>query len=249
MSSTLRRVSAAELPPPPRLPSRGAAGARRAPRQRGLTREAIVDAALAIVDREGLDALTMRAVAQALGTGAASLYAHVDSKDELLEMLIERVLGEVRVPEAPDPARWVEQLKEMGRDVRRVWAAHRDLARASFARIPLGPNALRGSEAMLAVMRAGGLSDRAIGLGSDLLALYVGAVSYEESLQPSDEWTPERMGEFVAALRDYFGALPVERFPNLTALAGALTEGDGETRFDFGLEVLIRGLIAISQDT
>jgi AcrR family transcriptional regulator len=249
LSSTLRRVSAAELPPPPRLPSRGATGARRTPRERGLTREAIVDAALAIVDREGLDALTMRAVAQALGTGAASLYAHVDSKDELLEMLIERVLGEVRFPEAPDPARWVEQLKEMGRDVRRVWAAHRDLARASFARIPLGPNALRGSESMLAVMRAGGLSDRAIGLGSDLLALYIGAVSYEESLQPSDEWTPERMGEFVAALRDYFGALPVERFPNLVALAGALTDGDGETRFDFGLEVLTRGLIAISQDT
>ena len=191
----------------------------------------------------------MRAVAQALGTGAASLYAHVGSKDELLEMLIERVLGEVRLPEAPDPARWVEQLKAMGWDTRRVWAGHRDLARASFARIPLGANALRASESMLGVMRAGGLSDRAIGLGSDLLALYIGAVSYEESLQPSDEWTPERMGEFVTALRDYFAALPAERFPNLVALAVALTEGDGETRFDFGLEVLIRGLIAVSEDT
>lgn len=248
MSSTLRPVSAEELPPPPRRPSRGAATARRTPRQRALSLEAIVDAALAIVDREGLDALTMRAVAQALGTGAASLYAHVGSKDELLEMLIERVIGEVRLPEAPDPARWVEQLKAIGWDIRRVWAGHRDLARASFARIPIGANALRTSESMLGVMRAGGLSDRAIGLGSDLLALYVGAVSYEESLQPSDEWTPERMGEFVTALRDYFAALPADRFPNLVALAVALTEGDGEARFDFGLEVVIRGLIAVSED-
>ena len=248
MSSTLVPVSAAELPPPPRLPSHGAASARRTPRQRALSRAAIVEAALAIVDREGLDALTMRALAQALGTGAASLYAHVGSKDELLEMLIERVLGEVALPDAPDPARWVEQLRAIGREIRRVWAGHRDLARASFARIPLGANALRVSESMIGVMRAGALSDRATGLGSDLLALYLGAVAYEESLQPSDEWTPERMGEFVVALRDYFGALPVDRFPNLVALAGALTEGDGEERFDFGLEVLIRGLVAISED-
>jgi AcrR family transcriptional regulator len=241
-------VSATELPPPPRVPSRRAAKARRAPRQHALSREAIVDAALAIVDREGLDALTMRAVAQALGTGAASLYAHVGSKDELLDMLIERVIGEVRFPEAPDPARWIEQLKAIGRDTRRMWAEHRDLARASFARIPLGEDALRGFESMTAVMRAGGLSDRAIGLGSDLLALYIGAVAYEESLQPPDEWTPERAGEFAAELRDYFAALPGDRFPNVVALAGALTEGDGEARFEFGLDVLIRGLIAVSLD-
>ena len=237
-------MSTAELPPPPRLPSRRAAGARRTRRQPALSREAIVDAALAIVDRDGLDALTMRAVAQALGTGAASLYAHVGSKDELLEMLIERVIGEVRLPEAPDPARWIEQLKALLREIRQVWAGHRDLARASFARIPLGENALRGSESIIAVMRAGGLGDRAIGLGSDLLALYIGAVAYEESLVPADEWTQG----YVVELREYFAALPVDRFPNVVSLAAALTEGDGETRFEFGLEVLIRGLIAVSSD-
>lgn len=242
LSSTLRFVTAAELPPPPRLPSHGSSRPR-ARRQRALSREAIIDAALAIIDRDGLDALTMRAVAQALSTGAASLYAHVGSKDELLELVIERVLSEVQVPDAPDPARWIEQLKEMGRDVRRVWAEHRDLARASFARIPLGENGLRSGEAMIAVMRAGGLSDRAIGLGTDLLALYIGAVSYEGSLQPFDDPAGE---EFVAQLRAYFRALPAERFPNLVALADALTEGDSETRFEFGLDVLIRGLIAIS---
>ena len=187
----------------------------------------------------------MRAVADALGTGPASLYAHVGSKDELLEMLIERVLGEIDPPDAPDPARWEEQLKGFAREARRMWAAHRDLARASFARIPLGPNALRGSESMVAVMRAGGLSDRAIGLGADLLALYIGAVAYEESLQPVEEWTPERTGEFAEELRGYFESLPPERFPNLIAMAGALTDGDGEDRFEFGLDVLIRGLAAI----
>lgn len=237
----------ADLPTPPRPPSNDTSRARRQPRKRSLSPEAIVDAAMAIVDREGLDGLTMRAVAEALGTGPASLYAHVGSKDELLEMLMERVLGEVTLPEAPDPDRWEEQLKEIGREIRRVWAQHRDLARASFARIPLGPNALAGSESMIAVMRAGGLSDRAVALGTDLLALYVGAISYEESLQPAEEWTQEGMTEWVAQLRGYFAALPADRFPNLVALAGTLTEGDPEERFEFALEVLIRGLVSISK--
>jgi AcrR family transcriptional regulator len=242
-------MSTSDLPAPPRPPSRnGGAASRRAPRQRSLTREAILDAAMAIVDSEGLDALTMRAVAQALGTGAASLYAHVGSKDELLELLVERVIGEMPFGDKPDPSRWIEQLKTAGLEMRRVWARHRDLARASFARIPLGENGLEGSEWMISVMRAGGLSDRAIGLGTDLLALYIGAVSYEESLESVGGSTPEAMAEFVANLRGYLASLPVDRFPGLVSMAAALTEGNGDERFDFGLEVLIRGLISISGD-
>lgn len=249
MSSTLAEMSNRELPPPPRWPRTGDAGAGRgAPRKRALSREAIVDAALAIVDAGGLDALTMRAVAGTLGTGAASLYAHVGSKEELLEQLVERVVGELHVDEAPDPERWVDQLLQTGREMRRMWARHRDLARASFARIPLGENALRGSEWMISVMRAGGLSDRAIGLGCDLLALYIGAIAYEESLEPANAAAPAEIAEFVSRLREYFASLPAERFPGIVALAGPLTEGDGDERFEFGLEVLIRGLIAVSED-
>jgi AcrR family transcriptional regulator len=241
-------MSTEELPEPPRWPRPGESpGARRTSRQKALTREAIVDAALAIVDAAGLDALTMRAVAAALGTGAASLYAHVASKEELIELVVERVIGEIELDEAPDPERWEEQLKEMAREMRRVWARHRDLARASFARIPLGENALRGSEWMISVMRAGGLSDRAIGLGTDLLALYIGAIAYEESLQPSDGVSPAEIEEFVARLREYFARLPADRFPGIVALAGPLTEADGEERFEFGLDVLIGGLIAVSE--
>jgi AcrR family transcriptional regulator len=244
-------MSAAEpaatgLPPAPRLPRPDAAAARRAPRQRTLTKQAIVDAALAIVDEEGLDALTMRSVASALGTGPASLYAHVASKDELIEAVVEQVIGELPLEEAPDPDRWMEQILQMARDMRAMWAGHQDLARASFARIPLGENALAGSEWMIAVMRVGGLSDRAIALGVDLLALYIGAIAYEDSLESFGELAPEQVAEFIAELRGYFQALPADRFPGVVALAGALTEADGDERFEFGLEVLILGLIAVS---
>jgi AcrR family transcriptional regulator len=247
-SMSAAEPTAAGLPPAPRPPRPdSAAAARRAPRQRSLTKQAIVDAALAIVDEEGLDALTMRAVAARLGTGPASLYAHVASKDELIEAVVEQVIGEIDFDEAADPERWFEQLLGMGRRMRAMYAGHRDLARASFARIPLGENALAGSEWMIAVMRAGGLSDRAIGLGVDLFALYIGAVAYEESLESVGEVAPEEIAEFVAELRGYLQSLPADRFPGVVALAAALTEADGDERFEFGLEVLIRGLIAVSE--
>ena len=91
----------------------------------------------------------MRTVAHRWDWSAASLYAHVASKDELLELVMERVIGEVRMTGKPDPARWQEQLKDAARTIRAVFARHRDVARASFARIPLGENALMNSEWMV----------------------------------------------------------------------------------------------------
>jgi AcrR family transcriptional regulator len=242
-------MSTAELPQPPRLPSRGAGRERRAPRRRVLSREAIVDAALAIVDTEGLDALTMRTVAAALGTGAASLYAYVESKEDLIELVVERVIGEVRFVDQPDPSRWMTQLKEMAREMRRVFASHGDLARATFGRIPLGENALTGAEGMLALMRAGGLPDQVAAWVLDLLSLYVMGVAYEDSLMAMNATTPGDLTRFVTEMRAYFANLPRERFPNTVALADELTAGDSEERFEFGLEVLLRGLIAVSANS
>lgn len=243
-------MSASELPPVPRLPSRSDQAKRRVPRERSLTRESIATAALAIVDREGLDAVTMRRVADELGTGAASLYAHVSGKEELLELMVERVIGEVAIPGPPDPAQpalWQEQVKQSLRSIRAAFAAHGDLARASFGRIPLGENALRGTEWMIATMRAGGLPDQVIGWACDLLPLYTMAVAYEESRFSAESTTPEQVAQFVSELRSYFASLPPERFPNTVALAGPLTAGsDGDERFEFGLEVLVRGLAAMS---
>ena len=87
-----------ELPEPPRRgrPARPSAAGARTP----LSRDRIVDATFRIVDAQGLGAVSMRSVAEALGTGPASLYAHVSGKDELLSLLIERLAGEMRAPRA-----------------------------------------------------------------------------------------------------------------------------------------------------
>src|SRR5436309_9277718 len=175
-------MTAEPLPdPPPRL------GARRSdPRKRRtLNREAIVGVALAIVDEEGLEGLSMRRVADRLETGPASLYAHVANKDELMELVYDQVLAEVQVQE-PDKRRWEEQLKDALRQLYDVLVAHRDIAFVSMARIPIGPNMLRIGEGMLAILRAGGVPDRVTSMTMDFASLAVNSLAYEESLYPAD---------------------------------------------------------------
>lgn len=230
---------------PPRPPWKGPARERA---RRTLTVETIVDAALAVIDSEGYDALTMRRVGQELGTGGASLYAHVESKDALIELVMDRVIGELEVPWPPDPEQWVEQVKECARRMRATFVAHRDLARAAMARIPTGPNAMAKGEQMLAIIRAGGLTDQAVAFTVDLLSLFVTAVAYEESLYSARGWDEQDMLVYVEKLRAYFASLPADRFPTTVALATPLTWGDSNERFEFGLEVLLRGLRSLRDD-
>jgi AcrR family transcriptional regulator len=184
----------------------------------------------------------MRRLARELGTGAASLYWHVQSKDELLELLVDRVIAEVELP-PPDPSRWQEQLKHFGREWLRVMRAHRDIARITLGRVPVGPNLLPVMEWMLGLLRAAGIPDRTAALAGDLLALYGGAYAFEESLQAGSTGDARVPPEQAAAmLGEYFASLPAARFPNLVALAGLLVAGDADERFEFGMDVLLRGL-------
>jgi AcrR family transcriptional regulator len=228
------------LPEPPR-PGGGPRRDRR-PRRRALSRDAIVDATIRVLDAEGLDAVTMRRVAQELGTGGASLYAHVDNKDDLLELIRDRVIGEMHVPE-PDPENWREQIKECVREMRRVFVAHSDLARVNLANIPLGPNAIGQMDRMLAILRTSGLPDQVIAFAADLLALYATVVAVEDSSYAS-RLSPEEAERYFRELGEYLHSLPADRFPNMAALAPAMMAGDPDERFEFGIEVLISGIEA-----
>jgi AcrR family transcriptional regulator len=210
-----------------------------APRdKKPLTRELIVDAALALLERDGLQGLSMRRLAQELGSGAASLYWHVGDKEELLGLLLDRIVGEQPVPE-PDPKHWQGTVKELARATRRHLARRRDAAQLSLGRVPTGPNSLPVLERNLAVLAASGLPPQVIAYAADMFALYVGAFAYEESLSHEGQATPEQIGE-------YFRSLPPEQFPTLTRYADELVAGDLDERFEFAIELLIRGLEAMS---
>lgn len=229
----------APLPAPPRRGGRPLAPGRAT---RTLSRDAVITAALAVLDAEGLDAVTMRRVATELDTGPASLYAHVADKDEMVAAVLDRVAGEVPVPLTFEPDDWQEQLKQIGRDTRAAFSRHRDIARATLGVVPVGPNALTIVNGILGLMRAGGVSDRVAALSVDILALYFSAVSYEESLEASDKHVGDDGEIYHQQLRDFFGALPADRYPHVGAMAEALTTGDGEERFEFGLDLLVRGI-------
>jgi len=226
-----------ELPEPPW------SSLRRTRRPR-LTREAITEAALALVDADGLDALSMRNVAERLGVQASALYGHVSGKQELIQLMLDRVALEIELPD-PDPAHWQEQVKQFARTARRVLGSHRDLAGASLANIPTGPNMLGLMDRLLAVLAASGLPRQAVAYAADLLPQFVTASVYEESLFRQ---RLEREPAYFERIEAYFRAAPPERFPALADLVTELTASDEgpDARFEFGLDVIVQGLSTIA---
>ncbi|GAA0257298.1 TetR family transcriptional regulator ActII [Actinomadura nitritigenes] len=236
-----------DMPTPP-----GRRPRRAAPSRQPLTQELVVETAIAVLDAEGLEAVTMRRVAQELGTGPASLYAHVSDKQELRELMLDRVAAEIRLPAPPDPARWREQLKEIAMEVRRVYTSHRDIAKVSMGLIPTGPHLLAVAEAQLALMIAGGVPPKIAGLAVDTLGMYIDADAVEDTFYTAavkgDEDPWEHFKKYLDQIRDYYKALPPDRYPNIVSLVDDLTDEGGAERFEFGLDVLLRGVASYIED-
>jgi AcrR family transcriptional regulator len=219
--------------PPWWRPSR-ATGRRRQP----LSREVIIEAAVRVLDAEGADALTVRRLGEELDTGSATLYWYVGSKDELGELVYDRVMGEVELPE-PDPDRWQDQIKQLAREAYRVMLRHNDAVRLSLGRIPVGPNMLRIMEWSLELFRRAGIDERAAGFFGDIFGRYLDASVLEVTA---------RGGPPVEQVGAYFQSLPRDRFPNVIGLAATMMGGDDDERFEFGLDLLVRGLETYAGD-
>lgn len=227
--------------------ARGRARAAGRPRQ-ALSAERIVDVAIEQMREHGYDAVTMRSIAKALDTGPASLYAHVANRADLDQLVVGRVTGLLDVPD-PDPERWDEQLLQTLRDMLGVYRAHRGVARATLGMIPVEPDVWVVSERILALLRAGGVPDQYAAWAVDVLSLLVASVAVEE-----DIWVQRAAGEpgdaseeaTVAEVREIFANLPPEHFPLLTSMAGVLTAGSGDERFEFAITLMVEGLKAVS---
>jgi AcrR family transcriptional regulator len=231
------------IPPPPwqRVPERGK-GRRRDP----LTRDAIVKAGLKVLDANGLAGFSMRGVAEQLDTGAASLYWHVGSKDGLLDLIMEEVMEEqvAKLPE-PDPENWQEQLKEVARGMRRTILGHRDIVQVSIGRIPMGPNALRLSEGVLAIIRAGGVPDQ-LAVQSYLLMISVvnGFTIDEAGYEEAGVETAPPLEEAAEMVGGYLSSLPADQFPNLMEVGEHFAMADQDARFELLLDLFVDGLAA-----
>jgi AcrR family transcriptional regulator len=224
------------------------------PAKTPLSERAIVDAGLAICRAEGLAAVTMRRVAAALDTGAASLYVYVRNRDELVDAMIDRAFGEI-TPVVPDPARWREQVFGMLDGFRAVLEAHPGMA-ALLAGVPTAggddpagytveDNGLAGMENLLSLLQAGGIDRQSAAWACDAMMLIVAATATEADIRRAAGFTTaDDFAETVQRLHTTFSGLPVERFPQIVAHADELVTGDGDDRFRFAIETFREGLVA-----
>lgn len=219
------------------LEQQDAAPARKEP----ITVDRILTTALKLVETEGFDALTMRRVAAALDTGPASLYAHVRNKAELDDLLIGALSKNVALP-APDPARWRSQVADVCGQLRDQFLRYPGISRAALSAAPNNLDTLRITEGLLAIFLAGGVPPQSAAWAIDAALLYVSAYTFEASLRrhpdhDADARVVDR-AEMLARLR----MLPVSRFPHTVEHADKLNAGDEHERFDFALQVMLRGL-------
>ncbi|WP_449657972.1 TetR/AcrR family transcriptional regulator [Amycolatopsis eburnea] len=207
-----------------------------------MSQELVVKTALEILAKEGFDAVTMRRVAQELETGPASLYAHVANKDELAELMLDAVLADVPLPE-PDPARWDEQVKDLVRAQIRVMVAHPGIARVAWdVAVPVTPSSLRQGEAMLALLRAGGLELKQATFAGDALSLYAKAYAYEASGWTWGEIDPAEVTARGEQMVAYMRSLPPESFPNMLRIGEFFSAETAAERLEFALDTYLAGL-------
>jgi AcrR family transcriptional regulator len=202
-----------------------------------------VDTALELLGKGSLDSVSMRGVAQALETGPASLYAHVASKEELHELMLDRLLGQLPRPE-PDPDIWTEQLLEMARAQLAMFTAYPGIARVGLESVvPAGPNALAYGEAVLAVLRSGGVPDRIAVFAFDTLSLWCSAFAYEVGAMRTGDVDPAEVAARSREIGAYMAARPAQ-FPNLLGVGEILATASAEERFEFAMDVFLAGLVA-----
>ncbi|MGY5306896.1 TetR/AcrR family transcriptional regulator C-terminal domain-containing protein [Nocardia gipuzkoensis] len=206
-----------------------------------VTRAVVLTAALEIIDRDGVDGLSMRRLAEAVGRDPMVIYRHVPNKAAVLDGVTELVLAQLSVdPADPD---WAAQLRTLARDFRRLTLAHPRVVPLLVTRplaTPLGlrPYAvIRPLEDILQLLTRAGFS------GADALHVYCAVFGflYGHVLNELQEIV-ERPEETDDVLRLGLYRLPIAEFPLLRELAPVLAAYDGEAELERGLDILLTGL-------
>ena len=201
------------------------------------SRESIARAALDLVDREGLDALSMRRLAAELEMGTMTLYGYFRTKEELLEAVVEEAAGWGRLPRLRGG--WEERLRALARGMRTALSRHRSLIEVRLRRPIAGPRSFRGTEVGIAALVDAGFDRAEAARAFRVVFLYVfGFVAFSD---PGAEVTDERRRAQTAVA----ATLPPEDFPLLSEMASemAATMG-GDEQFEYGLDVVIAGIAA-----
>jgi AcrR family transcriptional regulator len=200
------------------------------PRPRSLTPEVLASAALAVIDRDGLAALSMRAVAVELGMSTMGLYRYVDDRAALEDLVADVVLAEVDL-RVPSEAHWRECARLLVERMRAAAIAHPAALPLLVTRRHAAPSQLRWIEAMLRVLTAAGFAgrERVIALRA-LVGYTLGALRLQH------------LGPLAGAGTEAMARLPASTYPLLVETAGEARRLSLDAEFRGGLDALLRGL-------
>lgn len=204
-----------------------------AERGRGLTREAVVGTAVALADREGLRAVSIRRVAGELGIRPMSIYTHVASKDDLVDLMLDAVIAEVLLPE-PLPDDWREALRQIAHRSHDAFVAHPWTLEAFGQRPRFGPNTLRHVEQTLAAASRTGLDHETAAIVLSVVDEYTLGHAMRVLLVPHEDLLRGMVEQVMRA------ADP-EAFPYLARATAGSVLGAREGSFEAGLEALLDG--------
>jgi AcrR family transcriptional regulator len=208
-------------------------------RQPRLSRDAILDRALAVADAEGIDAVSVRRLARELGVTPMALYWHFDGKEALLHALGDRLLGGLDLT-VDDRGPWLEQLRGFVIAFTAVLRAHPSAA-VLIGSLPTtaSEHALRATEVALDILRRGGFSPQeAVHVTLQIVRTTTSMVIAELDEVPAPG---DRAEDKEAFLR----SLPPERFPRVIEAAGPLSEHEEpEGFYDLVIELILAGIEA-----
>ena len=203
-----------------------------------LSRERVIEAAVAVADERGVTAVSMRKVAERLGVEAMSLYHHVANKDAILDGIVDAVFDEIELPE-PGPD-WRTAMQRRAASARDALSRHSWALGLIESRRNAGPATLRHHDAVIGSLRAAGFSIADAVHAVSVIDSYVYGFTLQEQQLPFD--TPE---ELENAASELVRRMPADAYPHLREVAAEHPVRSGSTyadEFAFGLELILDGL-------
>jgi AcrR family transcriptional regulator len=211
-------------------------------RRTQLTRERVMAAAIEFADRDGIESISMRKLAQELGVEAMSLYTHVRNKNDLLDGLADAVIGQI--PTRTDGVDWKASLRQLVFAARRVVLRHPWAPRAVQAQTAPGPAALQYFNTVIGILRGGGFSIAQTHHALHILGSRVLGFT-QDLFDDSGDLEPEAAASLASALG--------ESHPYAVEMALAVTHGgtlgpcDDDAEFELALEFILDGLARLQR--
>lgn len=209
------------------------------PAKEPLSRQSILEAAMALIRENGVEAVSLRHVAARVETGPASLYAYFDNRDILLEHVLDAAYAEVSLVDATGDGRdWREALAGTIAHTIETLETYPGLGAIALGSIPILPGALRLAEHELTLMEAGGVPADRAALAVDLIAQFAASTAVERTVRLSRG----DVGDVRERVRAAYDSADTDRFPRVARSAALLTGPDEAARRDFAIDVLLTGI-------